>query len=153
VLSDTDGSQLNLAARRHPEAARRAFLKIKYLREKLYSIFVAVARERRPSAVDLEAFNKALGSAMRFRSVAGGAAFTWMFGGSGKLLERTVWPILLGAAELLVSDQRSRIKVCRGDGCGFLIYDKSKNRSRRWCAMQPCGNRVKVRRYQSRHHR
>ena len=150
VLSKTDESRLKLAARRHPAAARRAFLKIRALREKLYSIFFAVGRGRRPSAADMEAFNKALGGAMGFRSIVAGVDFSWRWGGPADLLEKVVWPILLASGELLVSEGRHRIKICRGDGCGFLIYDKSKNRSRRWCAMQPCGNRVKVRRYQSR---
>jgi predicted RNA-binding Zn ribbon-like protein len=151
LVSDSDASQLKLDARRNPESARRAFRKIIKLRERLYSLFLAVARGRRPAAADMEALNRALGSALHNRLVASGRAFTWRWGGSAKDLERVVWPIVLESGELLVSDGGSRIKVCRGDGCGFLFLDKSKNQSRRWCAMQPCGNRVKVRRYQSRH--
>jgi predicted RNA-binding Zn ribbon-like protein len=39
------------------------------------------------------------------------------------------------------------VGVCPGEGCGWLFFDASKNRSRRWCAMEDCGNRAKARRH------
>jgi len=39
------------------------------------------------------------------------------------------------------------VGVCPGEGCGWLFFDTSKNRSRRWCAMEDCGNRAKARRH------
>jgi predicted RNA-binding Zn ribbon-like protein len=38
-----------------------------------------------------------------------------------------------------------RLKACADDGCRWAFYDKSKNRSGRWCSMETCGNRHKVR--------
>jgi len=35
-------------------------------------------------------------------------------------------------------------------GCGWLFVDTSKNRRRRWCDINDCGNRAKQRRYQQR---
>lgn len=43
-----------------------------------------------------------------------------------------------------------RMKVCASDDCPVAFYDTSKNRSATWCSMGQCGNRAKVRAYQSR---
>ena len=39
----------------------------------------------------------------------------------------------------------ARIKLCPCPGCGWAFYDRSRNRSRTWCSMEVCGNRVKAR--------
>jgi predicted RNA-binding Zn ribbon-like protein len=59
-----------------------------------------------------------------------------------------LWPILRSAAEVLTSEKRTRLGQCADDrGCGWLFLDTSKNRSRRWCDMEDCGNRAKARRH------
>ena len=42
----------------------------------------------------------------------------------------------------------SRVKACRR--CGYVFFDRSKNRSATWCAMSICGNRTKNSAYQRR---
>lgn len=44
-----------------------------------------------------------------------------------------------------------RMKLCLADDCAVAYYDTSKNRSRRWCSMQTCGNKRKTRTYYQRH--
>lgn len=44
----------------------------------------------------------------------------------------------------------SRIRVCAAENCGLLLVDTSKPGQRRWCSMQVCGNRAKVRTHRSR---
>ncbi len=44
-----------------------------------------------------------------------------------------------------------RLKVCRGEVCGWAFYDSSPNAKRKWCSMQRCGNRVKARTFRQRH--
>jgi len=34
--------------------------------------------------------------------------------------------------------------------CQWAFYDRSKNRSGRWCSMRTCGNRTKTRAYRTR---
>jgi predicted RNA-binding Zn ribbon-like protein len=46
-----------------------------------------------------------------------------------------------------------RLKVCPADDCLWAFYDRSRNRSRRWCDMEICGNRAKVRGYRERRSR
>jgi predicted RNA-binding Zn ribbon-like protein len=40
-----------------------------------------------------------------------------------------------------------RLKLCGSDGCRWAYFDRSKNRSSRWCSMDSCGNREKARRF------
>jgi predicted RNA-binding Zn ribbon-like protein len=58
---------------------------------------------------------------------------------------------MLGAVALAEADGTwSRMKVCSEDTCQWAFYDKSKNRSGRWCSMRVCGNRTKTRAYRAR---
>jgi predicted RNA-binding Zn ribbon-like protein len=47
--------------------------------------------------------------------------------------------------EAQVTGHWTRMKGCRQ--CRYAFYDRSKNRSATWCAMQLCGNRSKNRAY------
>jgi predicted RNA-binding Zn ribbon-like protein len=44
----------------------------------------------------------------------------------------------------------TRLKLCGSQTCRWAFYDRSKNRSSRWCTMASCGNRQKARRFRSR---
>ena len=43
-----------------------------------------------------------------------------------------------------------RLKACRNPACRWVFYDASKNGLGRWCNMQVCGARDKMRRYRER---
>jgi predicted RNA-binding Zn ribbon-like protein len=49
------------------------------------------------------------------------------------------------ALALAFGPERDRIKIC--GNCGWLFVDRSKNRSRLWCDMAVCGNRIKANRH------
>jgi predicted RNA-binding Zn ribbon-like protein len=58
---------------------------------------------------------------------------------------------VLASTQILVrAGVWNRLKVCPDDGCSWAFYDESRNRSRRWCSMDVCGNRHKVRAYRDR---
>jgi predicted RNA-binding Zn ribbon-like protein len=60
--------------------------------------------------------------------------------------------LVLGVvAEALADGRWGRMKACPGPHCGWLFYDGSRNRSRHWCSMEICGNRVKGREFRARH--
>lgn len=42
-----------------------------------------------------------------------------------------------------------RVAQCSADDCPLIFIDDSRNSSRRWCSMQRCGNRAKVRRHRA----
>lgn len=52
--------------------------------------------------------------------------------------------------ELVTTQEPARIKICENEDCGWIFFDASKNRSRRWCAGYACGNMMTVRRYRAR---
>jgi len=44
----------------------------------------------------------------------------------------------------------TRFRECGAEDCRSVFWDRSKNRSGRWCTMKDCGNRAKVRAYRER---
>lgn len=48
------------------------------------------------------------------------------------------------AIELLTGPAAKSVRECAAQDCTRLYVDKSRRRSRRWCAMGDCGNRAKV---------
>jgi len=44
----------------------------------------------------------------------------------------------------------SRLRRCSNPECGLVYHDESRGRTRRWCSMQRCGNRAKVRAHRAR---
>ena len=58
--------------------------------------------------------------------------------------------VLAAAARIAVRGQWDRVKICPADDCRWAFYDLSRNRSRSWCAMSVCGNRVKARNWRQR---
>ncbi len=45
----------------------------------------------------------------------------------------------------LLGSSRERFRICDAADCGLVFYDESRSNNRRWCSMQRCGNRAKVR--------
>jgi hypothetical protein len=59
---------------------------------------------------------------------------------------------LLGVAFLAELDGSwHRFRLCADPTCTTVLYDRSKNHSAKWCSMQTCGNRNKVRAFRRRH--
>jgi hypothetical protein len=59
---------------------------------------------------------------------------------------------LLGVAFLAELDGSwHRFRLCADPTCTTVFYDRSKNHSAKWCSMQTCGNRNKVRAFRQRH--
>ena len=53
--------------------------------------------------------------------------------------------------EAIADGDTDRFRICANDACRWVFEDTSRGGRRRWCDMQSCGNRAKVRRYRSRH--
>ena len=53
------------------------------------------------------------------------------------------------AVHLLSHDDEGRIRECSADNCALVFYDESRTNNRRWCSMQRCGNRAKVRAFRA----
>jgi predicted RNA-binding Zn ribbon-like protein len=79
-----------------------------------------------------------------------GEGFTWSWRDDEPQPMRILWSIARSAAELLTGPDLHRVKFCPGEGCGWLFLDKTRNGKRRWCEMEVCGSRAKMRRYHQR---
>lgn len=56
--------------------------------------------------------------------------------------------LLHSAVTLAFSDDVKRLGECQN--CDWLFVDRTRNRSKRWCTSQLCGNRAKARRHYAR---
>lgn len=116
----------------------------------LHLVLLDLARGAQPDAEAVHLLNSELSEALRYaRIVPAGAGFGWGWSDEARP-ERLLWPVMRSAAELLTSGDLGRLRVCDNEECGWLFVDRSRNRSRRWCDMQDCGNVAKVRRFRAR---
>jgi len=130
----------------HSPLSQRGIEALIGVREAINSLFRSAAREEGFKAEDLSTFLR-LGSDLvcnepeerdlrlpnfseRKRELSLGAA------------------AFLSAMRLLEPARLERIKIC--PNCHWLYFDESRNRSRRWCDMNVCGNRAKARRHYNR---
>ncbi len=56
------------------------------------------------------------------------------------------------AIDLFAADLGDRIRTCAAEDCGLFLLDMSRPNLRRWCSMELCGNRSKMRSFRSRAH-
>lgn len=49
------------------------------------------------------------------------------------------------AIELFGGPHLDRVRMCAGEECYLLFFDASRPATRRWCSMERCGNRSKLR--------
>ena len=148
AVDDVDAERLARAASRHPVAARRAFGRTLELRDDAYAVFAALASGRRLPQVPAGRLRAAATEALAHATLAdadGTFAIRWEATDDP---DRVWWPVAFAGLELLLHGPLDRIKGC--GGCSYLFIDETKNRSRRWCSMDECGTREKMRTYVAR---
>ncbi|GGU42697.1 CGNR zinc finger domain-containing protein [Streptomyces coeruleorubidus] len=57
--------------------------------------------------------------------------------------------VAAAVAEALVAGTWARLKACEATDCLWAYYDRSPAGRGRWCSMQVCGARAKMRRYRA----
>lgn len=158
LLTHIEGKRLLEEAGQHQDEARNVFQKAITLREGIYRIFARTAHGLQPEKADLQILNDMLATALsRLRIVSSDKGFVWEWLPCCDIsddLGHMLWQIAKSAGELLTSEELGRVRQCANEieSCGWLFLDETKNRSRRWCDMGDCGNRMKARRYYERKH-
>jgi predicted RNA-binding Zn ribbon-like protein len=148
IVDEREQAQLASVAAARPADALDVFEQAYNLRETIYRVFSAVAGGHPAASADLEQLNVVLREVMvHAELVQTGEGFSWGWAPDENALDSILWPIVRSAAELLISGDLGRVRECSGDTCGWLFVDTSRNRSRRWCDMEDCGNRAKARRH------
>ncbi|PZG44753.1 hypothetical protein C1I98_16695, partial [Spongiactinospora gelatinilytica] len=76
-----------------------------------------------------------------------GGGFGWGGPISGA---RVLASVARDAVELFTGPAAARVRECAAHNCRLLFVDASRPGRRRWCAMEHCGNRHKVRAHRGR---
>ena len=148
LLSGADHDRMSAHYERNPREAAAALAKGTAIRDLMLSIFTAIASGRPASSQRLAELNSALAEApgmLRVHKNSDRIETEWTSSVEG--LPRVFFAVLTSAAELLADDRLRRIRECASADCTWLFVDESRNRSRRWCDMSACGNRMKARRH------
>lgn len=150
-LSNEEAARLRADLSAEPGLAAALLERALALRSAIYDVGAAIASG---SPSSRSALARLAGLHVEFLeraelADANGRCF-WSWSVATAPVEAALGPIALAAVELFARGDFSRIKQCGGHACGWLFYDTTKNRGRRWCEMEVCGNRAKQKRLQSR---
>jgi predicted RNA-binding Zn ribbon-like protein len=151
VVSPQDAERLAERLARDDSLAAQLFAAALAVREDVHRLAAALAAGRPAPAECVENLTRAHARALAAaRLTPIGGNFGWSWSAERSPVEAIVGPILLSALTLLQQADLTRVRQCQGDKCGWLFFDATKNRSRRWCEMEVCGNRAKQKRFAAR---
>lgn len=145
MLSEEQNHRLQKQAKQDEKAAEHTLKKAIEQRELLFRLFVKLAKGSEPNKQDMVDFIKVYGEAISSAQlIREEDRFSprWKV---DQTPEALLWPIIYSAGEILFSKEVNQVKEC--PSCGWLFLDTSKNQTRRWCSMNTCGARDKMRRY------
>lgn len=115
------------------------------LREAIYRTVIARLERRRPQAADIGLLNEwASQPQLRPRLLRTGA--TRREGTASQLLASLAADLL----DLVAGTDIENVKRCAHPGCTRLYVDSSRAKTRHWCGMTTCGNKVKVQAFRAR---
>jgi predicted RNA-binding Zn ribbon-like protein len=151
VLSHADAARWIERSQSSQRAAEQTLRSAIEMREAMFAVFMAVVKRNAIPDDALARLNGAIQYAARHaRLVRAKSGFAWQFDAVAspeRPLDPVLWPIARAAAELLASDLLHLVGTCSAEACQWFFLDTSKNHHRRWCSMQICGNREKVRKF------
>jgi predicted RNA-binding Zn ribbon-like protein len=131
----------------HPIVAERELAAARTLREAIYDVVAGIVDAQLPPATALETIRSSYAEALAAATLAADAdgAIRPVFDPTDLRLARHSAAAsaiaLLGDAAL-----QPRLRRCDGWDCGWLFLDTSRGGRRRWCSMDGCGSRAKMRR-------
>jgi predicted RNA-binding Zn ribbon-like protein len=117
------------------------------LREAIYRIVISLQLKQTIAQRDLSIVNHFLQagfSGQRLLRSDQQVEWSWIKSSPEVILGKIAWEM----AYLLMSNHTKWLGSC--ESCGCVFVDLTKNHTRRWCIMDACGNRIKVRKHRSR---
>ncbi|MGA6162922.1 CGNR zinc finger domain-containing protein [Amycolatopsis magusensis] len=120
---------------------------IKHLRDTLWTVTQVIAAGEEPNEDELETINAAAESSLRPRVALDTGVCEWATPITGTQVLGTA---AREAIDVIGGDRIDRLRECEAEDCGLLFLDTSRPGNRRWCSMQRCGNRNKVKAYRER---
>lgn len=121
---------------------------MRVLRNALFRVVTARVGGERPQSGDLDVINEAAARPALAPALAPDGTRQWAGTATGTQLAATV---ARDAVDLLTGPFAHRIRTCAADDCHLIYADTSRPGRRRWCSMEHCGNRHKVRALRARH--
>lgn len=118
------------------------------LRDAVFRVIIAHTHGEPYPPRDLEAINGAAASPAMAPTITPTGKRQWAGTPTGTHLAATV---ARDAVELLTGPFAHRIRTCAAEDCYLVYVDTSRPGRRRWCSMEHCGNRHKVRALRARH--
>ncbi|MGC5342946.1 CGNR zinc finger domain-containing protein [Streptomyces sp. AM 4-1-1] len=118
------------------------------LRDALFRVIIAHTRGEPHPPCDLKAINEAAARPAMAPTITPTGKRQWAGTPTGTHLAATV---ARDAVELLTGPFAHRIRACAAEDCHLVYVDTSRPGRRRWCSMEHCGNRHKVRALRARH--
>jgi predicted RNA-binding Zn ribbon-like protein len=148
VINADEGAWLTKVIDADHGLARRLLKRTLDLREIIYAIGTALAAGAPPPKDQIDILAQIHANCLaRAHLVPHDEGFVWSWRVADGPVERILGPIALSILTLLTQANLSRVKQCEGEHCGWIFFDTTKNKSRRWCEMEVCGNRAKQRRH------
>jgi predicted RNA-binding Zn ribbon-like protein len=148
ICSQQETNNLYKAAKRSNAEAKKVLNRALKLRETIYRLFAVNIANQNPLKEDLTIFNSILSRSMKdSQIIRTNDGYAWDINTNKARLDWILNPIVHSAVDILISDERNKVKACADPACGWLFIDVSRNRSRRWCDMKDCGNRAKATRF------
>lgn len=117
------------------------------LRDAIARIARAIAGGRAPAGTDIDLLNLYAATPDVPARLAGGSR---QAGRTEPRAAQVLASIAREAVALFSGRTAGRLRHCDAEDCDLLYLDASRAGSRRWCSMQRCGNRDKVRRHRAR---
>lgn len=113
------------------------------LRTAIATIAMSLADDSAPDPDAVDLINEAAATADLAPTLTGGTESP-----PAPAVSRALSTIARDAVRVF-SGGTDRIRRCGADDCALIFYDSSRPNARRWCSMQRCGNRTKVRTHRS----
>jgi predicted RNA-binding Zn ribbon-like protein len=154
LVTETEVESIQETWAASPTVAAQALHAVVDIREATYGVLMAALGSTEvatPGAADeLERLNLRLAAA----SARSGLVLGGPIGPAVRVAVGTAPALVIAdrlahaAVDLLRTVDLNHIRICpiSEGGCGWLFLDRSRNNSRRWCAMADCGAQAKARR-------
>jgi len=117
---------------------------VRALRQAIHTIFAAISAGAQPDSAAVASLQAVYQEAVE-RSHLVTREGVWTLEWPPEDQRRIRFAAAVDAFDLLRDPDRvGRVRMCPGNNCGWLFIDTSGRR--RWCSMQVCGSRAKMRR-------
>jgi predicted RNA-binding Zn ribbon-like protein len=121
---------------------------VRRLRDRLRKVFEAA--DHRAAAGLLNRLLADAGASPQLTDHDGGPWHLHYTAARAPLGRRLAADTAMALAVIIAEQGFDRLRVCEGERCRDVFVDRSRNRSRRYCSPEVCGNRASVAAYRAR---